>query len=549
MSGIHSALSFVDKATPQQLKGMLDDPANPYRALALMKLQEFRNAKMQAVQPPAPPLSQTIPQQVEGGIPAAMPQAAPQPQGQPSFKDGGDVKRYAGEDESFIRNPGVDYAEPENRVLGIPLSGLKKYFSIAPPDDAAIKMRDAYRGTGKSSPPVWSNPTPQGFGDAADAKRMGRDKFEADVPTVGAIPGGVAQIPDAAPAKTASGVTPGGIGNLPKDMPGFGKARGVIEDAFKGIATGREGERQAMLEAMNARSGDAAGRQKALGTEEDRKAAVAAQMKELDTLLPDSNKRIAAEIEKMRADTEKDSANAPYQGLLKMAVSMMSTNKSNFLQAVGEAGGAGLEEFNKMKTAVNARKASLLTADANLAAAQEARQRGMYDQANKLVESATQKRMDAWNFERDASVLKGQMAIQMAAHKTGDSEAKVKEAQTLFAIDQAGMDYKLKLQQLAQSGSAAAAAMIPAAAKEIMWLKAHPEMAAEFQTRSDHMTYLSLVDDAMKSLTSRQASAERNGIMPGSPEYPTPDKVRKEIIDNVTQGRNTFRATSRPEIK
>jgi len=143
-------MHFVDRATPQQLKSMVE-ARNPYSYMALAKLQELRDQelKKKAGSPQPEPLAEAIPQQLAQlerpaqtamkqlqqpqGI-ASLPQAAmaapqapmmqqaPQqemPQEMPqepmqayggglvSFKRGGDVKHYDGEDGSYVTSSGL----------------------------------------------------------------------------------------------------------------------------------------------------------------------------------------------------------------------------------------------------------------------------------------------------------------------------------------------------------------------------------------------------------------------------------------------------------
>ena len=86
------SISFIDKATPQQLQQMVA-ARNPYSYLALSRLQTIRDNKLKedAKQPESPPLSQVIPQQLaqleHKGI-ASLPQQAPPPQMPPQMPPG-----------------------------------------------------------------------------------------------------------------------------------------------------------------------------------------------------------------------------------------------------------------------------------------------------------------------------------------------------------------------------------------------------------------------------------------------------------------------------
>ena len=69
------AMHFVDTASPQQLKAMVDSQS-PYSFMALAKLQQIRDAAMRqrAHQPVPPPLSQQIPQEIARAEAPSVPQ-------------------------------------------------------------------------------------------------------------------------------------------------------------------------------------------------------------------------------------------------------------------------------------------------------------------------------------------------------------------------------------------------------------------------------------------------------------------------------------------
>jgi hypothetical protein len=564
MAGIHSAMSAVDKATPEQLKMMLDDPANPYRALALMKLQEFRNAKMQAAQPPAPPLSQTISQQVEGGIPQAMPQAAPQtmPQmaggGIIAFKGGGDIQHYA-EGRQVSREPlpplflydmsggpVIQYPQATPNVQAD--SGTAQYFatpeeavgapggfSFAETREAGKKYEPSLRGAIFGTNVV--EPRPSNFRLNAPSASSG---ITDSINKTGNEPEFAAKsiVPGAPPAPAAKDEVrrpaPGGIGGLPASTSKFfGDAQTGIDKAYADLAKGHEDVYEEMKKGIERSKGDVAKFKAAQMTDEEAATLRSSKMKELDAILPDQNKRIAAEIEKIRAENAKSESDAPYQGLLKMATSLMATNKTNFLQAVGEAGGAGLEEFNKLKTANSAKKAALLSADASLAAAQEARQRGIYSEANRLVDQAAQKKMDAAKFERDSDVLTTQMAIQAAAYKADIPKLEVEKLKTKFAVQSTLMEFQMKQQDLAMRGDAQAMSKIPPAIRDIAWLEKHPEWKTKFELQSAKITFLSEADKIRTLAYKEKAKLIENGVPENDPRMD--QYSEKSILDRAAR--------------
>jgi len=357
-----------------------------------------------------------------------------------------------------------------------------------------------------------------------DATRIGTNRVDLEEEGRGQTPAYKTAItPPAVPSQAASPLV-----GIPSVMPGLAATERNMTKAYEDLVTSREKERQAMVAGMRDPEIDANTRAIVIGSESDKDQNIAARLKALNESLPDQNARISTELEKMRVATSKSEENAPYQGLLKMAVSLMGTKSNNFLQAVGEAGGAGLEEFNKMQSANKAQKMALLSADANLASAQDARQRGLYAQAAQRTDKATQDRLDAFNFKRDGEIANANIAIQLAGHKTGDSVQKIEATKNLFSLKLANNDYVFKRKTLELQGLTQEASMLPDSAKVINWLEKNPLKRPAFERQEDATRFITLAAKGLAELDRRQKIASEAGINQGDPRWPTEDTIINE---------------------
>jgi len=537
-------MGFVDKATAQQLKQMVN-ARDPYSYMALAKLQEMRDAEMKktAGQPDSPPLSEVIPQQLaqaESGqavmqslqrpqgiaalqpmqqqqMPQPMPQPMPQQMPQPSqqdvpagaggglvsFKEGGGIRGYDGTRSSLVPEWRRDIDASSSPFLGVADAML---------DSAARSQNERYGQKNEQDRQnelqAASNETNLGFFERAtpyqaqvreNATNWYRDlKSNPNAPYPGqpsAPATSTSPQPAAAPAPVGGAkigetkadvktdkVRPSGPGGI-SDLP-FG-----FKKSSQDIATAQllaEFERQNQIGELSASFRDPAAERKELsdlyGTPEQTDAAIKGRMESLDKALPDQNKRIAEQLNQMRSEVGKSEENAPYQGLLKMAVNLMATNKTNLFQAVGEAGGAGLEEFNKMQAANKAQKMALLSADASLAAAQDARQRGLYNDASRLVENAQAKKLEVYKAGNEAKFHNVGVGLQIAAARVNAADADVRDAQSRWALNQYVSTYQLQKKQLEVSMAGVEAANKPAVAKILDWLDRNPGKKLAFES-------------------------------------------------------------------
>jgi len=596
-------MRFVDKATPQQLTAMVN-ARDPFSYMALSKLQQIRDERMkaQAGQPAPPPMAEVIPQQVMQGAPQMPPQSMAQPPqmgiaslggigpnqeaagaggGMVAFTQGGGIKGYAeppylvkgdegetnlgmafdatrnaiGEKLDAIRNNPVSAAIANNlstAAESMPLQEKNRaireriaQLTIGPlerltPQQRGARNIEVQRLTDLLYSPTVSSNVPPASVPPVSAAKIGTNRVDLEEEGRGQTPAYKTAItPPAAPNQAASSLV-----GIPSVMPGLAAATRDLTKANQELTASRGEERKAMVAGMRDPEIDANTRATVMGSESDRDQNIAARQKALNESLPDQNARISTELEKMRVATAKSEENAPYQGLLKMAVSLMGTKSHNFLQAVGEAGGAGLEEFNKMQSANKAQKMALLSADANLASAQDARQRGLYAQAAQRTDKATQDRLDAFNFKRDSEMFNANIAIKLAGHKTGDSVQKIEATKNLFALQLANNTYQLQRQELMLRGLTHEAAMMPDSAKVINWLEKNPTKRPAFEKQENATRFLTVAAKGLVDLDQRQKNALANGIRPGEVGYPTEDTIMNEAAKIVARARDPEAAST-----
>ena len=492
------AMHFVDKASPQQLKAMVDTQS-PYSFMALAKLQQIRDAAMRqrAHEPTPPPLSQQIPQELSQAEAPAVPQTpvgiaalarnvAPQPQagvgpemataaasgGLVAFREGG-MPGFNGASDyapSFLTdylnqfrgkrvNPetGESYTSSgtstDPRTLQYPslLDRLLNPNAMNTYNDmysrrrgqttrADLAAQNAGQDVAPASALVSVPSTISETGDRYTPMSLAAEPTEADIAATTGIrnpnlrPGAGGEGASNAQAGAGGTQTGGGMygrimGMLPtkKDLDAVSEAQkehiAELDRIQKGLAFDRK--------AYETAQGDVAGDRSKL-------------LKSYQELFPDPNKDMKAALEGLKAENVKDIENAPYQGLLKMAVALMGTDRTNLFQAVGKAGGVGLEEMNRATEAAKQQKMKLLEADARVAAAQDARRRGDYDMATREAMQAKNDRMEVFRLEADSRSAQANAAAQLAAAKAGLPMERVKlQGQmvgTLAAIHQAFKD-------------------------------------------------------------------------------------------------------------
>jgi hypothetical protein len=150
------------------------------------------------------------------------------------------------------------------------------------------------------------------------------------------------------------------------------------------------------------------------------------QLKNINELFPDSSGKLAASIEEMKRDNIKSIEQAPYSALLKFSTSLMSTKSPYLLQAIGDAGGVGLKEYNEIQELNRSKKLKLLELDASLAAAQDARKQRNYTLAAANTDRIDRNKKDIYTMEQDANIKDANIKMQLIAAKEGQAEAVIK---------------------------------------------------------------------------------------------------------------------------
>jgi len=496
-------MRFVDKATPQQLQQMVA-ARDPYSYMALSKLQEIRDNKLKAdaKQPEAPPLAQTIPQQLAQldqpqGIaalpqPQAMPQAMPQaPQDMPqemqqasgigpamaptgaggglvSFKHGGIAhfqvggqpysnfgawyKRQIEMADEYAKEQETKRAETQRQL---DLRGqvyentILNPFALYTKEERAAqdkKKSEAEALLGKPAPPV--TPTPVSANPAPAAPPTNAPMNTN--PGAFSFTGGQRDMTPVAPKAPA---VPGSTG-----LPGMGMFNKEIEKAAKAQTDALAANR--LLVDQNRYDPVAA--DKARGDFEKESADAYDKMK---LMFPDPNSEARKKLDAAQKENESETKQAPYQGLLKMSLALMGTKSPDFLQALGNAGGEGLQEYKSLNENNKKRRDSLIAADAQMSAAQDARSRGLYSDSRNLAFQAQQSRMQALNAERDGKTQHA--ALVMGLNLANANVAANKISQLMDATK--------------TSASLMQAMKLPDALITMQFLEKHPQFKKDMQ--------------------------------------------------------------------
>lgn len=442
------SISFIDKATPQQLQQMVA-ARNPYSYLALSRLQTIRDNKLKedAKQPESPPLSQVIPQQLaqleSKGI-ASLPQQAPPPQMPPQMPPGMPPQMPPGLPP---QQPPMQSGIGEGMAAAGAAGGLVsfKHGGIAHFLVGGNSFSQEYGGgdTSYESPSI---PTGTQIDDYLDNLR--RQGKPISIGIVKDLQSGKIPIPKApatpiaAPTTSVAATNPGQIGlnafrdwqasqagtptEAPKapgttgttgtpgtpGIPGAGMFGREIADLAKAREKSLvENERLVKENAFDpikdvAARGD---------IEKDAEAAHA----KLKNMFPDPNSEARKNLSAIQAENKSDIEKAPYSGLLRMSLSLMATTSPYFLQAVGKAGGEGLQEYQTIQEHNKKRRDSLIQSEAQMSAAQDARNRGLYSESRNLATEAQKSRMDAYNAERNAKTAQAGLMMQINGQRAG----------------------------------------------------------------------------------------------------------------------------------
>ena len=215
---------------------------------------------------------------------------------------------------------------------------------------------------------------------------------------------------------------------------------------------------------------------------------------------------VLASIKKYHDESSAEEGKAPYQGMLKMATALMSTKSPNFLQALGEAGGSGLEEYNKINELNKTRKMKLLEVDANMAAAQNARDRGNLQLAQSHVDKAQAAKVDEYHAKTNAKVSTAQLQYQIAGTAANVPMEMLKHQTDLLGAQAHIMSAQANMINANKPQAKAAEIQL----QEYINDPKHPERAARFQTAQNTEYGYKLTIEANKEW----AALERAGVLP-----------------------------------
>jgi hypothetical protein len=536
-------MHFVDNATPQQLQQMVA-ARNPYSYMALSKLQEIRDNKMkaEAKQPESPPLSQVIPQQVaqleHQGI-ASLPQQAPQmppqmPPGMPpqmppglppqqppmqaGIGEGMSAAGAAGGLVSFKQGGIAHFQQGGNKDL----SGYgyvdPRFSNILTPEYIRGRPNPEYN---KPVVPVSSNPAQSVPAPTAPAAPIDAPTYMPPQPGQAGLKayrdwqasqaGAPTEAPKAPVAPTTPG-TPGGFG-LP--------SRGDVNAALKSESDFYDKVLKEQIPKLafdktkyNEASGDVTAATKRLYEEHQKD-------------FPDPNKDVRSELNKLKQANEAEGQQIPNMSMLKMGLSLMATKSPNFLQAFGEAGGAGLEDYTRAINLQKQQKMKLMEADAHAAAAQDARSQNMFSRANAQAMQEKQLRMEAFRAEADANAATVGLQVQYFGAKAKlplDSIKMQRELAVAGAqIHQAYKEQKPEMQKLYEL------------------ISTNPGFAKFFQTQKDAAEIKDISDNIIAAHSRAAKIAEDAGKEP-----PDKNKFYNEWMSTVLNGRRATQEPSNP---
>jgi hypothetical protein len=476
-------MHFVDNATPQQLQQMVA-ARNPYSYMALSKLQEIRDNKMkaEAKQPESPPLSQVIPQQVaqleNKGI-ASLPQQAPQmppqmppgmppqmppqqPPQQPPMQAGiGEGMAAAGAAGGLVsfKHGGIAhfYQGGNDELTNIYLGGIP---NVLTPEYIRGKKNPEYNKpvVSVSSNPAQSVPiitTPESL----NAQNIGYTINESGEPMQGTPMQGTQPLREPTPADVAAyDRTTQTNQKAPTNTSNVGIKTPNLTEAFKA--------KQDFLNTIESQS-PRFNPEKWNEPRKNQAQDTQSVFEGLQKALPSESAAIRSQIKDLQKANEGESSQAPAMAMLKMATALMATKSPHFLQALGEAGGAGLEDYQKIMALQKQQKLKLLEADANMAAAQDARNMNLMGVADQRVERGIQAKEAANKMQIDSDATKFALQMKIGAMKAGLPLEKIEE--------------QYKLAQMAAQIHHLTAVPKPAAVAVYEYGQTHPEFREHLQ--------------------------------------------------------------------
>jgi hypothetical protein len=240
-------------------------------------------------------------------------------------------------------------------------------------------------------------------------------------------------------------------------------------------------------------------------------------------------------VDESGKEIETSKSNAPYEAMLEAAASLMSNKSPNLLAAIGSAIPAGTKKYAELKSDIKKSQAANLQVQATLSAAQDARSRGMYDQATKIEDTARSQRMFAYNAEADA-------------------KAKIFGARTEVELKKAGLsgealDMRVKM-------ATAQAQIIQATKPEAhvqlaMALASNPKLANFMQSQDQVSRAAKVAESSMARIATEKNIQIKAAEVSGDKDefarvqsFYSPAKVAKMVSDDVnavlTQTQSTY---------
>jgi hypothetical protein len=213
--------------------------------------------------------------------------------------------------------------------------------------------------------------------------------------------------------------------------------------------------------------------------------------------------------------------------MLKMGLSLMSTKSPNFLQAFGEAGGAGLEDYTKAINLQKQSKIKLMEADAHAASAQDARRQNMFGRANSQAMQEKQLRMEAFRAEADANAATVGLQVQYLGAKA-KLPLQTIQLQKEFAVAGAQIRQAYKESK-------------PEMQKMFELISSNPKFAKFFQSQQSASEVRGISDDLVKAHTNAVKIAEEAGRPP--PEF---GKFYNEKLSTILNARLATEEASTP---
>ena len=401
-----------------------------------------------------------------------------------AFQVGGETQ--ADKDERKTRIQFLkDYAKTFGQVLGTPPTvaldvamGLSHPFREAAYTLGLTEGNPEYRSTTKK---LWSDGSPAVPAAAQPAVANANDPYRQSQPyDIGQSavketvdkPAVVAPDPSAEAQKKISALLPTNM-----DLAGVQKAQ---EDYLRYL------EDVAKKPTWNE-----ADYKKALG---DRTADTKKFYTELEGIFPDSTQEFRNQIKTLKEENLSEKTKAPYQGLLKMSLSLMSNTGRNFLDALGKAGATGMEEYNSIMQMNKRQNLLLMESDAKMAVAQDNRRNNLYGLASSQAAEAKQDRIRAFDLEKDSKAQQVGLAVKIAEIKAG-TPLKMMELRTNLAKAGASIYSAYKTDS-------------PEAVKLWRFAQSDPEFAAYLQTQehvkrasTGYLALSKLYDDELRAAT------------------------------------------------